>query len=109
MVGNKTKKFQVFFSSKNGFETEFPALFSSAWFGMKYELFYLPWNGSDSSTKWFETEFLALLSPAEWFGMKSEQFYLQWNGSEQNSERFLFRKTGGMLTELIKISVCSTE
>jgi hypothetical protein len=58
MVGTKTKKFQVFFSSKNGFETEFPALFSSAeWLGMKSELFYLPWNDSDSSTKWFETEF----------------------------------------------------
>ncbi len=57
-LGPKLQSSQCFFFLKIGFETEFPALLSSAeWLGMESELFYLPWNDSNSSTKWFETEF----------------------------------------------------
>ncbi len=110
----------MLYSSTKWFGKEF-WFFSSAELEQNYEV-----PSVFSSTKWFEMEFRALLSSqngSEWnyevptaflyyeivrYGIWAF-FYLPRNGSEQNSDRFPFRKTGGMRTKWIKISDCSAE
>jgi hypothetical protein len=118
--------FRVFSVPKNGLERIFVGfLFQKMvrnvilkfflfrkWFGIEFRVFSLPkmvgtefqgfslpkivWNGIP---KFFLSE-----NGSEW---NFKSFSLPRNGLERNSEVFLFRETGGILTELQSVSSCS--
>ncbi len=67
------------------------------WFGMSFQKYFI--------YLMVHNEILSLLRNGS--ERNSELFHLLRNGSEWNSEHFPFLETDGIMTEWIKISVCS--